>query len=130
MLIFSLTLSGLKPASYIALRDAARELGLMRTGSPSDQLILETCMSKVALGGHPADWIPLITKGLGDRGFGPAHSPGSPAWSRRGSSSTLDRMGYFCLNVTRWGNKYMMKPTFVSTTWWLADQSEVSCQKV
>ena len=76
MLIFSLAVTGLKPVSYVALRDAARELGLMRTGSPSDQLILETCRSKVALTGHPVDWIPLVTRGLGDRGFGPTHGTG------------------------------------------------------
>ena len=76
MLVFSLAVTGLKPISYVALRDASRELGLMRNSSPTDRLILETCRQKVAITGHPKDWIPLVTGGLGDRGFGPAHCAG------------------------------------------------------
>ena len=76
MLVFSLAVTGLKPISYVALRDASRELGLMRNSSPTDRLILETCRQKVAITGHPKDWIPLATGGLGDRGFRPAHCAG------------------------------------------------------
>lgn len=76
MLVFSLALSGQKPTSYVAMRDAARELGLLRTGGPSETLMLEVCRSKIAVGGHPKDWIPLVTKGLGDHGFGSGHSHG------------------------------------------------------
>ena len=76
MMVFCLALSGLKPASYIAMRDAARELGFLRTGSPSDTLMLEVCRSRTAVGGHPRDWIPLITRDLGDHGFGRGHNDG------------------------------------------------------
>ena len=76
MLVFCLAVTGLKPVSYVALRDAGREMGLLRNGSPTDRLILETCRHKVALTGHPRDWIQLVTGGLGDRGFGPAHCAG------------------------------------------------------
>ena len=73
MLVFSLAVTGLKPASYVALRDATREMGLLRNSGPTDRLILETCRHKTALTGHPRDWIQLVTGGLGDRGFSPAH---------------------------------------------------------